>query len=104
MLSKCLNPSCSATFQYLNQGRLFRIDFSEAARKQHSGSRQKPRAVRSKSSPLEHFWLCKECAQSMTVALDADGEVRVITLNPPVRGPSAVPVLQLCESYGVTAS
>jgi hypothetical protein len=83
MLSKCLNPRCSATFQYLDQGRLFRIDFNEAARRRAPlGAKQNP-AFRSKTHPIEHFWLCQECAQTMTVALDECGEVRLIT--PPER-------------------
>lgn len=104
MLSKCLNPRCSATFQYLNQGRLFRIDFSEESKKLVSAGRQKTRSAKSKTSRLEHFWLCKECSQLMTIALNDLGEVRLIMLKPPARGPSSVPVPPKFESYEVNVS
>lgn len=98
MLSKCLNPSCSATFQYLDQGRLFRIDFNEAARKRVSSGAQKKTASRSKPHPIEHFWLCQECAQNMTVALDKRGKVGLIALHPEATDPSEAP---LWEARGV---
>ena len=30
MLSKCANPGCLATFLYLHEGKLFRVDTSSA--------------------------------------------------------------------------
>jgi uncharacterized protein YlaI len=91
MLSKCLNPRCSATFQYLDQGRLFRIDFNEAARKRASSGTKKDIAFQSKAHPIEHFWLCQECAQTMTVALDERDKVGLIALHPEAT-PSEAPL------------
>ena len=57
MLSKCINPACDARFLYLRQGRLFKLE------------------IRGPAGPagahtVEHFWLCDNCARTMTVVLD----------------------------------
>jgi hypothetical protein len=103
MLSKCLNPHCSATFQYMDQGHLFRIDFNDAARKHIPVNRQK-KANRSKTYPIEHFWLCQECSEAMTVALNDQGEVQLVLLKRPVLHPTAASVRQPLECYEAGAS
>jgi hypothetical protein len=88
MLSKCLNSHCSATFRYLWQGRLYRIDFAEASRRSaHAGGRVA--TARRKAELIEHFWLCESCAATMTVELGEDGEVRPVPFEIPVRKPPA---------------
>jgi hypothetical protein len=79
MLSKCLNPHCTARFRYLGEGRLFRIDFSEASRRRKAlfGAPLKLETER----PIEHFWLCETCAPKMTVQLSEAGEVRLVSQN-----------------------
>jgi hypothetical protein len=104
MLSKCLNPHCSATFQYLGQGRLFCVDFSEAGRKNARAAKPVVAPIRRKSYPIEHFWLCEDCARAMTVALSKSGEIRLVTREISSHGPSAVPAAQPSESYEATAS
>src|ERR1700676_2861093 len=69
MLSKCLNPRCSATFQYFGQGRLFRVDFADVGRKCALTGKEVVPSVRSKACPVEHFWLCEACATTLTIAL-----------------------------------
>jgi hypothetical protein len=86
MLSKCFNPQCSATFHRMGQGRLFRMDFTEAARKSALPGRghadqEVVAALRCKSHPVEHFWLCENCAATMTIALSKAGEVEMIPLE-----------------------
>lgn len=91
MLSKCLNSHCSATFQYLGRGRLFRIDFTEAGKKSALTGRKIVSSIRSKANPIEHFWLCESCATKLTIALSDAGEVRLIPLEGAARKPQAVP-------------
>ena len=79
MLSKCLNPQCSETFQYLGQGRLFRIDFSESERKVAPAGKRPP--ARSKTPPIEHFWLCEKCSAKMTIDFTEEGEVRAVPIE-----------------------
>ncbi len=78
MLSKCLNSRCSATFQYLGQGRLYRVDFADAGKKSAGAGKGTVACIRSQTHPIEHFWLCDACAATMTVALSDAGEVRLV--------------------------
>ena len=69
MLSKCSNPSCSASFLYLHSGKLFRLP------------RRKPRAENGpRRDTVEFFWLCQECATRYTLKADEQLEVRVVEL------------------------
>jgi len=60
MLSKCANPSCSASFRYFHQGKLFRMETD--APEQGSPARTVRRA--------EFFWLCDNCVSGMTLEYD----------------------------------
>ena len=72
MLSKCANPKCAASFRYLHEGRLFRVELESESRK------------------FEYFWLCDECARIMT--LGADGQVVPARRPlPPPLGPQGGP-------------
>jgi len=67
MLSKCANPDCSASFQYLREGKLFQID-SDAADPRNGG----PQLLNGKRPcrRVEYFWLCSRCAAEMTLAVE----------------------------------
>jgi hypothetical protein len=91
MLSKCLNPRCSATFRYLGQGRLFRVDFAEESRKKARAGGTMPAATAGKSRPSEYFWLCESCVATMTIELGTDGHVRAVALPMPAQVPAKKP-------------
>jgi hypothetical protein len=55
MLAKCLNPLCTAPFRYLGKGRMFNLEIPQAAGSTHR---------------REHFWLCDQCASTLTVVLN----------------------------------
>jgi hypothetical protein len=95
MLSKCLNPRCSAKFQYLWQGRLFRIDFSETKKKWAQAGKKMVASTRSKASPVEHFWLCGSCSATMTIGLTEAGEVRLVPFEIAVQKPTPESVLPM---------
>ena len=65
MLSKCLNPACTASFRYLRDGRIFQLEIPPSP---------------NSSSPFrrrEYFWLCGSCCSTMTVVLqDGHGSVQ----------------------------
>jgi hypothetical protein len=68
MLSKCANPSCSTQFLYLHRGKLFRVE-AEA----RNGMAQEPSldfSGKKAARRLEYFWLCEECAATMTVIVE----------------------------------
>ena len=78
MLSKCANPQCRASFLYLHQGKLFRIETGVSS---HQGGVDP--GARKPSRRLEYFWLCDDCSIQMTLARK-DGAV-VTVPNLPVR-------------------
>jgi len=63
MLSKCANPGCSASFLYLHQGKLFRLETSGNGDDDVADPQGKHATRR-----LEYFWLCDACASLMTVS------------------------------------
>jgi hypothetical protein len=67
MVAKCANPKCSAVFRYFGAGKLFRTPAGPA------------QGVN--GSLLEHFWLCPECVNTMTLAVENTGRVIVMNRN-----------------------
>jgi hypothetical protein len=68
MLAKCTNPSCSASFRHLAEGRLFRLEAD-------------PELGSSRTKATEYFWLCERCSAGMTLRLAQDGRVMAIGLR-----------------------
>jgi hypothetical protein len=73
MLEKCANPTCSAYFRYLHQGRLFVLDVSDDASNRGAFSNERLAAQR-----LRYFWLCDTCQRSMTVISEQSWEIKVV--------------------------
>ena len=71
MLSKCANPSCSTTFRYLHEGRLYVIDPRGAL------AGHKP-ICSTKSGQLEYAWLCSSCSLYLTIRIDEELGTRVV--------------------------
>jgi hypothetical protein len=67
MLSKCTNPSCSASFLHLSDGRLFRLE-------------TETRFPSPNARETEYFWLCESCSAEMTLRLIRDGTVATVRL------------------------
>jgi hypothetical protein len=67
MLGKCSNPSCSASFRYLGDGRLFRLEAD-------------PRSRTSKAGAVEYFWLCDRCASRMSLRIGNEGKISPVVL------------------------
>jgi hypothetical protein len=63
MLSKCANPQCSASFRYLHDGKLFRMEVTA------NFAVVNDPAQNAKKPPLrtEFFWLCNTCSKQMTI-------------------------------------
>jgi hypothetical protein len=77
MLSKCANPTCTESFRYLHEGRIFSAILEDKGVVPGAdGSPETPRRV-------ERYWLCDSCARSMTLVLHDDRVVlRPIPLPP----------------------
>lgn len=72
MLAKCTNPSCSASFRHLAEGRLFLLE-------------TEPTARTARANASEFFWLCKDCSAGMTLRLAQDGRVMATGLREALR-------------------
>jgi len=80
MVAKCANPSCSRTFHYLVEGRLFRLEADPAFSLSDNPTFDDSRIV-------EYFWLCDACSTSMTLRLDDEGKVVAAPPEPTVNNP-----------------
>jgi hypothetical protein len=69
MVSTCANPTCSAPFRHLKEGRLFLIDPRERAHKE----------VDRPASQLEFFWLCEQCTSRFTLAVGPGNRVSCVS-------------------------
>jgi hypothetical protein len=68
MLSKCANPSCSAQFHYMYEGKLFLLSNDSRVRN----------VSEHKVAAMQFAWLCDECSRVMRVVLDRNGAVKII--------------------------
>jgi hypothetical protein len=73
MLEKCANTKCLTVFRRQGDGMLYRVPRAAATSGQTGGGK--------KLVAMEHFWLCSECAETMTLALSPNRKVRVIPLS-----------------------
>jgi len=78
MISKCANPDCSASFRYLRDGKLFRVDLDELENRPESDS---DKAWHRR----EHFWLCGCCAASLTLVAEKGRGVTAVPLSQVLR-------------------
>jgi hypothetical protein len=65
MISKCANPQCAKMLMRLDGGRFFGF---------HT------KTPDTKDSTLENFWLCSNCARSLTLR-QVEGRVEVLPKN-----------------------
>ena len=79
MLSKCANPDCGASFQYLGQGKLYEI------RPEPELNGPRLFAPKKAAGRSERFWLCTNCASVMTLAVDASRKVVLLPLPTKVK-------------------
>jgi uncharacterized protein YlaI len=85
MLSKCLNPECPATFRYLKEGRLFRVNLQHDRQSSAIAARTAPPSLRRQH--VEHFWLCQECSHRFAFTVDEHGEVHLLPHKPATVAP-----------------
>ncbi|MGH9502921.1 MAG: hypothetical protein ACRD20_08725 [Terriglobales bacterium] len=84
MLSKCANPGCPATFLYLHQGKLFRLDSNiEAIASPAIEGTKKP------SRRVEFFWLCNACAAELTLGYTRGTGITVVPVAKALARPAS---------------
>lgn len=75
MLQKCANPSCSAPFRSLREGKLFLAETLPLDPTQSfDGNHRKVRR-------REHFWLCDTCSAHFTLRFDAERGMLTVPLS-----------------------
>lgn len=67
MLAKCANPSCENRFRYLREGKLFSF----------RGVPLDDQVIRN-CETKEHWWLCPQCAVTLTIRFDPASGMRVV--------------------------
>src|SRR5215472_5276676 len=67
MLAKCANPMCENRFRYLREGMLF--SFPGLPMSSQIGRNSETR---------EHWWLCAQCANTLTLHFDLDTGIHVL--------------------------
>ena len=70
MLGKCANPTCSAKFLRLRDGRLFVTEVKGDGQGNTKGYEPQ----------LQYYWLCSSCCRTMTVALGKGKKSQVVPL------------------------
>jgi hypothetical protein len=75
MLQKCANPSCSAPFRSLREGKLFLAE-SPPPESANLVSGSPPKIRR-----REHFWLCETCSVQFTLRFDAQRGMLTVPIN-----------------------
>ena len=65
MLQKCANPICTTPFRYLRNGKLFQVEIDRR------GDIQISPVLRHGPIKMEYFWLCDECAATVTIRFDS---------------------------------
>lgn len=86
MLAKCINPLCSHYFLHLESGKLFRLDRLEGTSTRRS----------------EYFWLCRYCAGTMTLRLDAEKGIKIVEQRETaLRGPRPLDLVLLDRQNGM---
>ncbi len=79
MIAKCANPACAVPFQYLREGKLFRMEFDPERNPLGPQLAGRPKPVRK----VEHFWLCGACCTTLTLVMNGD-KVETAPLEPAV--------------------
>lgn len=79
MVSHCFNPSCGRALTSLSEGRLFQFEIVSisvsAADEDLTEFDERP------ERETANFWLCGECAASMTLSLDPTAGLRLTPLT-----------------------
>jgi hypothetical protein len=78
VLEKCASLTCSAVFRHQGDGMLLRVP--------RVGTKSSLSGAAKKKVSIERFWLCSECAETMTLKFDRccyrKVRVNVIPLSP----------------------
>ena len=72
MITKCANELCGEPFLFFRGGKLFIVDVASNPQPRDPGTADRA------PQKLEHFWLCEQCAATMTLVVGRGSTPRVI--------------------------
>ena len=72
MLGKCANPACLESFRKLGSGKLFAF---ESTTKVGPAKIPPNSGIAKAGETPRFFWLCETCSMTLTLGLDAAGEL-----------------------------
>jgi|SRR6185437_1979441 hypothetical protein len=98
---KCANPTCTANFEWLAGGRLFRFNGSSRPI-EPSGGKAELSANSAQSQLVKHFWLCEKCSSLYTLTYDPEQGVSIRALWPLL--PAAKELQELPAFNGLAAA
>jgi hypothetical protein len=81
MLSQCANPGCGRSLTSLSEGRLFQFEITSISVSAVDDNSEKFDETPKRDAA--HFWLCSQCASSMTLTIEPLGGLRLLPLEPP---------------------
>jgi hypothetical protein len=88
MVSNCANPACAVPFQYLREGKLFRIAVTSGLPRE--GELARLSLVEAKPGPqFEHFWLCGSCSNRLTLGFEKRRGIVLLPLQMEAHKPVA---------------
>jgi hypothetical protein len=76
MLHKCANSACQTSFRKLTEGKLFLVETGELDLVQPQADWE-----RASHRRIEHYWLCDQCASSLTLVYERGRGVVAILLD-----------------------
>jgi hypothetical protein len=93
MLHKCANPNCANPFRKLSEGKLFLVE-TDSFSPSKSVLRRWDEGIQHR---IEHFWLCNQCASSLTLAFEKGKGLKTVPLpelgrRPPLSAAKAAAV------------
>ena len=68
MIENCFNPTCSARFRTLRDGRVFVSEVEDGSQDDHSG----------RSHQLGYRWLCGSCCRTLTIVAEKGRGARLM--------------------------
>ena len=80
MLAKCANPTCSAPFRRLTEGKLFQVEtkYFPASESRHALPSKRGRMLR---HHIERYWLCDNCSSTLTLTFEQGRGISTIPLQ-----------------------
>ena len=88
MLYKCANPVCTKPFRHLDKGKLFQVE-TEQSPASSTRLALPTRRGRMLRHHIERYWLCDDCASSLTLTFEKG------------RGIATTPLSGIAKNIGV---